>query len=641
MTYQSLLQLARAWFGMPPSEVDLSGGLFPSNITFPDRPLYDTFTRIYNFTGALVGLILLSPLLISLALAVKFTSKGPALYRGQRVGKLEQRFDIFKFRTMKTGSEQKIGKRLARQDEDVYTPIGKFLRKYRLDELAQLLNVLRGDMNLVGPRPMRPIFLDELKRTVPGYARRFSVRPGITGKAQVRGGYYTSPRHKLFYECLYIARRSVLMDLGLIALTFLRVMTRIFTTAVLLGWLLLMAMVAPPALQDLFIIKVSSVQLNTLYLAPSLIALAHIIRREATDGRLYALRTPVDLPLAGFLIYSAALIPFSLSPLSATRGLLWYVCNGAVIFYLVLNSRMVRDRRSALVNTLIGMVSLVCVLALYRSASSLVAGNQLSRATGYENQNPLLFASILVLMLPLSLARFRAARAHSRRWIFGGTAVLFLVGTMLTLSRSGVLAVTLACCVYFWHQRRSLVVVLVLATAAILALGSTGDHRLQPSQAIKDLQAVSTRQAVLLQSVTTSRLIVGVGARTLPYHVSLGRKNERLARRAPAMENTYLTILVDQGVLGLIFFLAFLLGGLRFMFHSLKRIDDPLARDDLRATASGITGCLVLFVFSDAMYSFPVMLVFWAAFGLGMGIALWHRSGPRHVYRLVHYRHKL
>ena len=198
------------------------GGVFPTRIALPERPIYDAVTRAYNVALAGGGLVALAPFLGCLALAVKLTSRGPVLYRGARLGRGGEPFTIYKFRTMAVGAEALIGKRLVRLDEDHFTPIGKALRRYGLDEFAQLLNVVRGDMNLVGPRPVRPIFLADHVQTIPGYRLRFLVRPGLTGLAQLRGHYHTPPRHKLFYETLYVARRTVGLDLRLIAQTAVR-----------------------------------------------------------------------------------------------------------------------------------------------------------------------------------------------------------------------------------------------------------------------------------------------------------------------------------------------------------------------------------------------------------------------------------
>lgn len=646
-TLQALSRMARAWLGVayerpagaPPST-------FPAGAVIPNRPVYEAVTRTYNFLAALIGLILLSPVMLAIAAAVKLTSPGPALYRGARVGRNQRVFHIFKFRTMCVGAEQRIGKRLVRQDENHYTPIGKFLRKYRLDELAQLLNVLKGDMNLVGPRPVRPIFLDDLLRTVPGYAKRFTVRPGITGLAQVRGGYYTHPRHKLFYEVLYIANRSVWLDLQLIGLTFLRVMTRIFTTGFLLAWLVAMALVLPAELREQFELRVARVEVNVLYFVPTLIAIWHVVRREVTDGRLYALRTPVDLPLLGFLAVSALLIPFSQFPLTSLRGLVWYLCNGVVVFYVVLNSSLVTERRDTLVNTLVGTTAVVGALAIAEMIRTVHSTGELVRLAGTIG-NPLLLAGLVVLVAPLAAARFRRAILRRRRLLFGALFLVLVLTGVLTFSRSGILALALGLGTYLararWRWAAAVVGGWLLFTGA---MNFAGDTRLHPARAVEDFQRRVETQMQVLDRLTPTRLLVGTGARTLPSHVYAAavQADPTLAEGAyipTRLENTYLTMLADHGVAGLVFFLGFLFGGLAFMFRSAARITDRAATDDLWATASGLVAFAFLMFFSDALYRFPLMLMFWAAMGLGIGTALTHLPGPRTYYRLVHYRHQL
>ncbi len=644
MTLQVLSRLCRAWLGVHHERVQSPTDRFPSGIHLPPKAVYEAVTRAYNFLAALCGVLLLSPLLLAIAVAVKLTSPGPALYRGARVGKDERVFHIFKFRTMQVGAEQRIGKRLVRADEDHYTPIGRFLRKYRLDELAQLFNVLRGDMNLVGPRPMRPIFLEELKKTVPGYAKRFTVRPGITGLAQVRGGYYTHPRHKLFYDVLYIANRSVWMDVQLVVLTFLRVMTRIFTTGFLLAWLVLMALVLPQEVQQQFILRVANVELNVLYFVPSLIAVWHVVRREVTDGRLYAFKTPVDLPLLGFVLVTAMLIPFSRFPWVSLRGLVWYLCNGIVVFYLVLNSSLARDRRDVLVNTLVGATAMVGAIAIGQMVHTAHSTGELVRLVGTIG-NPLLLAGLVVIVAPLAVARLRRAQTPRRRAMFFGLLALLLTTGVLTFSRSGILALVIGLGIYVArHKRRWVLGIGGAWLAFTIAMSFAGDTRLHPRQAIADLQRRVEVQLGVLEHLTPTRLLVGTGARTLPAHVGAtdARAGVPEDERGPrTLENTYLTVLADHGVAGLMFFLAFLFGGLGFMYRAVRRIADPAATDDVLATAAGLTAFAFLMLFSDALYRFPLMLMFWAAMGFGIGTALTHLPGPRTYYRLVHYRHHL
>ncbi len=638
--HSKIIGSTRAWFGLPVSQQRRrSLRCFPTAIPCNEQPLYDLITRVYNAIAAFLGILLLSPLLLLIALAVKLSSKGPALYTGARVGKDEKIFHIYKFRSMYLGSELKIGKRLVKQDENHYTPIGKFLRKFRLDELAQLFNVLQGDMNLVGPRPVRPIFLADHKAHIPGYARRFSVRPGITGQAQVRGGYYTSPRHKLFYEMLYIAHRSVLLDIKLIFLTFLRVMTRIFTTAVLLAWLLGMAVILPENLQAHFSIELFNHHLNALYLVPSLIVLLHLLRKDVVRERIYAFKTPVDLPLLGFLIVSALLIPLSRFPETALRGLLWYICNGAVVFYLVLNSRMVSDRRSILIHALTATVSVVALFSLLEVLYFMGSEGIFRRLAGSYG-SPLIMATILVLSLPLALSRYRQSLGRLR-WIYLGMSFLLLIAALLTLSRSGILALALALSLYFWRvNQRQVVWILGGFLLLLTSLTALGDQRMQPESALRDLRAAVTGEALLLEKLSPKRLLVGVGARTMPLHLTTAKRLGKL-RGAVKPQNSYLSLFIDHGPLGLLFFLAFLGGGLLFMFRTAPQIKDPQAQEDLWATASGLLGFAFLILFSDALYEFPVMLLFWSAMGLGVGLALRYRGGPKEQFRLLHYRHKL
>ncbi|MGH8064693.1 MAG: sugar transferase [Candidatus Entotheonellia bacterium] len=179
----------------------------------------DRVSDIMQYGFAAIGLVLMAPLFLVISLLIKLTSQGPILYRGLRVGKAGRIFTIYKFRTLQVGAEEKIGARLLTDRDVYYTPIGKFLKCTKFDELPQLVNVLKGEMNLVGPRPVRPIFFEKLCGDIPRYPIRFAVKPGMTGLAQVRGGYFTDPRDKLRYELLYIKNRSPLLDLKLIALT--------------------------------------------------------------------------------------------------------------------------------------------------------------------------------------------------------------------------------------------------------------------------------------------------------------------------------------------------------------------------------------------------------------------------------------
>ena len=165
---------------------------------------------------ALTAILLVSPLILLCSLAIGLSSKGPIFFRQERLGKNEKPFVLIKFRSMVDDAERETGPRWAADNDPRITIVGNFLRKTRLDELPQLFNVLKGDMSFVGPRPIRKHFADILARDIPYYRLRFSVKPGITGWAQVCGDYagsYEGQRKKLKYDLYYIRHRSFLFDL--------------------------------------------------------------------------------------------------------------------------------------------------------------------------------------------------------------------------------------------------------------------------------------------------------------------------------------------------------------------------------------------------------------------------------------------
>ncbi|MEE2789709.1 MAG: sugar transferase [Myxococcota bacterium] len=619
--------------------------VFPSTISIAPKPVYSAITSVYNVILASLGLLVLAPVMLCIAVAVKLSSEGTILYRGERVGRRMKPFFILKFRTMKMGSESKIGQRLVRADEDHYTSIGRFLRKYRLDELPQLLNVVRRDMNLVGPRPLRPIFLVEHQTSIPGYERRFLVRPGITGQAQVRGGYYTKPRHKLFYDLLYISRRTIAFDLQLVILTFARVMTRIFTTTLLLCWLLIMVLVAPPEISRVMTISIDGTTLNILYLVPSLIALLHLTHRRVEKRRVVALQTTCDLAIFAFLGWTVLIIPFSIEPVWALRGLGWWTCNGFVVFYLVLNSRMVTDQRDALVAIVVFGTTLLSLLDVVPLVNAWIAKGQLSRLYSQE-WSPILRSTIVVLALPWSITRSVFSTQTIIRRLYLAATVTLTVTAVLTLSRSGLIATTCATIYVLWPIKRRLAILAgTLFIVIIATLAAYGDTRMKPSKSVDELIQVSARQVQVLEkmhdgaSLEPHHWLTGIGARvTGRLARSKAFKNERPRL---SFSNMYLTILSDQGVVGLFFFLLFLFRAVRLLITNTNTLSNVSACRDLRAAVAGIVGCIFLQAFSDGLYQLPLMISFFAALGLAVGLATQFGPGSKKVYRIIQYRHHL
>jgi len=168
---------------------------------------------------SLLGLLLCFPIMIVIAALIRLDSRGPVLFRQARVGKDGKTFQLLKFRSMFVDAEEKTGPIWAKKNDDRATRVGRVIRKLRLDELPQFLNVLRGEMSFVGPRPERPEFVQELTRTIPYYNQRHTVRPGITGWAQVKYQYGASVGdavEKLQYELFYIKNMSISLDIYII-----------------------------------------------------------------------------------------------------------------------------------------------------------------------------------------------------------------------------------------------------------------------------------------------------------------------------------------------------------------------------------------------------------------------------------------
>jgi sugar transferase (PEP-CTERM system associated) len=207
--------------------------LRPSWLIFSDGfrkgRVQDLAKRALDIGFAGVGLLLALPILLLVALAVRLSSRGPAFYHQQRVGQYGRVFVLHKFRSMRVDAEKDTGAIWARTNDDRVTRVGGFLRRTRLDEVPQLWNVLRGDMSLVGPRPERPEFVSSLTREIPYYGQRHSVRPGVTGWAQVRYAYGASVEdalEKLQHDLFYIKNRTLALDLFIVAKTVKTVLMR-------------------------------------------------------------------------------------------------------------------------------------------------------------------------------------------------------------------------------------------------------------------------------------------------------------------------------------------------------------------------------------------------------------------------------
>ena len=205
----------------------LLGGVGGIMVRFA-RKRFEEFKRAADIILSVLGLFVLSPIIILSGFLIKLTSPGPVVYRQNRIGKKGRIFRIYKLRTMYQDAEKCSGAVWARENDPRITPVGRMLRKTHMDEIPQLLNVLKGEMSIVGPRPERPELVRDLKTVICDYEKRLQVKPGITGLAQVWHKYdetIQDVKKKIKYDLLYIRKMCLLADLRILASTVVVVIT--------------------------------------------------------------------------------------------------------------------------------------------------------------------------------------------------------------------------------------------------------------------------------------------------------------------------------------------------------------------------------------------------------------------------------
>jgi lipopolysaccharide/colanic/teichoic acid biosynthesis glycosyltransferase len=179
------------------------------------KKIYFYCKQAIDILFSIFVLFWLSPLLFLIMISIKLDSPGPVFFLQERIGRDGKPFKIIKFRTMFVDAERN-GPKWADKNDNRITKVGHYLRKYRLDELPQLLNVIRNEMAIIGPRPERQYFIQQFEKSIPNFNKRLCVKPGITGLAQINGGYELTPKEKLEKDLLYIDTCSFLVDLKIV-----------------------------------------------------------------------------------------------------------------------------------------------------------------------------------------------------------------------------------------------------------------------------------------------------------------------------------------------------------------------------------------------------------------------------------------
>ncbi len=593
--------------------------------------------RWWQIVVAALGLVLLAPVSILIAVAIKLTSRGPVLYSGTRIGRDMQPFTIHKFRTLFTDAEQRIGGRLLTSGDTLYTPIGRFLRRAKLDEIPQLWNVVRGDMNLVGPRPVRPVFLVTAMRDIANYAARFTVRPGMTGLAQLRGGYFTDPRDKLRYDVLYIRNRGVLIDVKLVLATFVKLLNRWLTLGLLLALIFLGATFVPAIFRAPFEVALGGFHFSP-FEAIGLLVAAVALLQQIPSHRLYLYRTPTNLPMFcfGLFLVVSGVAGGDLVP--RLRDLSYYTASGFVLYFLVVSGDMSpgfarrATRLVALTAVAVAIVGLVELVAHTHGA----VGGEASRRIGSTLGSPVALSAYLVLGLPLVFLELTCAEGREEREFWLISTTLVVVAVLLTQTRTGLLALWLTGAVFSWRISGRAFRLFVGAALGFLAiLVFTGALRLSPT----DLQAEWTRRtAVTVETLTTElaspRGLVGSAPGKGAYTVVQVENGPDGPQRVHN-ENMHLTLLVRTGLIGWTLMMWIISAALLGIYRASWGVTDRRLELTLWAVFSSGMGFLLSMANFNAFYNPTIQIVFWGLLGLGMAIAT-HLNGRRPTFNVIY-----
>jgi lipopolysaccharide/colanic/teichoic acid biosynthesis glycosyltransferase len=607
--------------------------------TLPDRG----WRRWWQVAVAAGGLFVLSPLAFLIALSIKATSRGPILYRGTRIGRDLRPFTIFKFRTLMVDAEQRIGARLLKPTDSLYTPIGRFLKRYKLDEIPQLLNVIRGDMNMVGPRPIRPIFLATSMREIPNYRARFAVRPGMTGLAQLRGGYFTHPRDKLRYDAIYIRHRAFWLDLRLVIATFVKLLNRWLTLGLLLGLVFFCASFVPAVFRAPFEITFGGFHVSP-FEALGLLFAGVVLVRQIPSHRLYLYRTPTNWPMAAFVVFGivAGLVAGDLVP--RLRDVAYFTASGFLLFFLVVSGEISdgfagRATRvialAAVAVSLLGILEVVVQTHAEASAGLLAhigAAGGITATLG----NPVVLAAYLVLGMPLVLVELTCAERREERdfWLICTTLVVVCV--LLTQTRTGLAALWVTGAVFCWRLSHRAFGAFSGASALFVAMMvGVGGLGLSPAQLGEQWsRRTSVTGAVIAGQPTFVDVLVGPEPGKGAVSVVALPDDAPGAPRRAQVDNMHLTLVRRTGVIGWALMMWVIGSALMAIYRGSSAVPDHRLGLTLWAIFSSGLGFLVSMNGFNAFYSPTIQILFWGLLGIGMAIVV-HRNGRRPAFNVI------
>jgi lipopolysaccharide/colanic/teichoic acid biosynthesis glycosyltransferase len=585
-------------------------------------------TPIWQRIAGVIGLVLLSPIIILIGLATKSTSPGPILYRGQRVGRGGKNFTIYKFRTLEVGAEQKIGARLLEHGDGLYTRIGRWLKRAKLDEIPQLFNVVRGEMNLVGPRPVRPVFLETFCREIGGYMRRFGVNPGMTGLAQVRGGYFTHPRDKLRYDLIYIRNRSWWLDVRLVTLTFIKVLNRWATLGVVLTLLFLSAALLPGLFHYPFQLDFGSFKLSPFEMLVAVTA-AWLIVQRSPRHELCMYDTAANKPMAVFVSFAVLAAFFSPEPVLALQGIAYYVATGFCLTFLIVNTRLTQ-REANLVANVVGLSAVsVSMIGLLQVGLENQLGTQIAPRMSSTLGNPVLLATYLVLGLPFLLTQMLHSRTREQRDFWVGCATVALIGVFLTHTRMGIVAMVVTVSVFLWktsHRYLGIVAMAVVITLTVMIAGR--DMRMS----VPEVTAEAVRREATAEHIFSApplELLLGVGSTRRATTPTISEHDARWISTS-----MHLTLIRQNGIVGWALMLWVFGAVLAALYRGYAGIHDPHMRRIVWAIFSSLVGFMISMIDANVFFNVTIQIYVWGMIGVGMGI-ITHLNGRRPTFHVL------
>jgi lipopolysaccharide/colanic/teichoic acid biosynthesis glycosyltransferase len=600
------------------------------------------FDRWWQILVAGLGLVLLLPVSAVIALLIKVTSRGPILYRGQRIGREMRPFAIFKFRTLLVDAEQRIGARLLTPGDPLYTPIGRLLKRTKLDEIPQLMSVVRGDMNLVGPRPIRPIFLATSLKEIDSYGLRFVVRPGMTGLAQLRGGYFTHPRDKLRYDLLYIANRSMWLDVKLVLATFVKLLNRWLTLGVLLLLMFLSVSFAPLLFQRPFELAIGAFRVSPFEMIGLLLA-AVVLLRQIPAHRLYLYRTPTNRPMLGFLAISLLAGVFVGDLWPRINDAAYFTATGFLLLFLVVSGDVDKTfaRRAARVVALVAVAvaSLGIVQTVLSSQAVGAAGSGLPRVASTLG-SPVVLSAYLVLGVPLVFVELWAARGREERDFWLICTTLVLVGVLLTQTRTSLLALWVTGGLFTWRVSARLFRLVLGAALAFLALlVATGTLRFSPADLASEWERrVEVTAAAISTELATPRALIGrLPGKGAESTVDVSDDDAAPGARPHVVrnQNMHLTLIQRTGLLGWATMMWVIGAALAAIYRGSRTVDDERLSLMLWAIFSSGIGFLLSMSNFNAFYNPTIQVTFWGLLGIGLGLAT-HLGERRPTFNVIY-----